>query len=380
MKNSIRRLSRKALLVMLCAVLTLFLCSCAITSDLPIISNLIPTEAPTAAPTDPPTDPPPEPPVTEMTGSEIAAYAKERTLTVHATLSGGTSEGTGFFIDDHGTIVTCYHVIDGARDLSIEVNDGGIYKVNKILDIDPLHDVAILSVSLSNTPYFEVGEPIIGENVRAVGSSLGTLKGTVSQGIVSQFATVGIIDCVQTDAAISNGNSGGPLVNMYGEVIGINAYSYSGGQNLNLAVDMHYVDEMTMDKNWSINDYMEWYDIQTDRSYHVYSYVDSNVHPSLVNTYSEITKAECLLSAWDWDFEDCVEGYDKEQSIFIYEYDSTELESYRNYLKSIGFEYSGTMDELPGMSLYHDLFNGYEARILVPSTDEWVAIEIVHGS
>lgn len=379
MKTVTRSWAKKPISLLLCITLIFLLCSCG--QSAPPETEPPVTTAPPM--TDPPvTDPPAtEPVVTIMSSTEIAAYAKERTVTVHATLTNNsTSEGSGFFIDSQGTIVTCYHVIDGARELSVEVNDGGTYKVEKILDIDPLHDIAILKIALSDTPFFETSSAAVGEDVRAIGSSLGTLKGTVSQGIVSQLDTVGIIDCVQTDAAISSGNSGGPLVNMYGEVIGINAYSYTEGQNLNLAVDIAYVQKMSMNKNWSINDYREWYDVQTDRSYHIYSYVDNDTHPSLVNTYGEITNATCLLSAWDWDFEDCVEGYDKTQSIFIYEYDSAELDSYRSYLKSIGFEYEGAHDSISGMSIYVDSFNSYMARILIPDSNEWVAIEVVHGA
>lgn len=386
MKNLTKGVAKRLLLIALCAALVMVLACCGLggedeTTLPPETTEPVPST--TEAPTVPPTTVPPttEPVIREMTGTEIAAYAKERTVTIHADLGNiGTSEGTGFFISSDGIVVTCYHVIDGARDLSVEVNNGGTFKVDRILDIDPLHDVAVLKIGLNDTPFFEIGEPQSGEAVRAVGSSLGTLKGTVSQGIVSQFDTIGIIDCVQTDAAISEGNSGGPLVNMFGEVIGINAYSYTDGQNLNLAVDMRYVQEMSMDKDWSINDYMEWYDVQTDRSYHIYSYIDGETHPSLVNTYGEITGATCLLSAWDWDFEDCVDGYDKTQSIFIYEYSSAELDEYRSYLKSIGFEYAGPHSSFDGMTLYNDTFNGYTARVWIPDDDSFVAIEVVHGS
>lgn len=317
---------------------------------------------------------------TEMSGTEIADYARARTVTIHVKLkNGGTSEGTGFYIDDQGTVVTCYHVIDGAREIQVEVENGGTFVMQSILDFDPNHDIAVLRIGMPSTPYFKTGRATVGENVRAVGSSLGTLTGTVSQGIVSKLDTVGQIDCVQTDAAISEGNSGGPLVNMYGEVVGINAYSYTGGQNLNLAVDISYLDRLTMNKNWSIDDYKEWYDTQTDLSYRVYNYNTGKLDYSLVNTYGEITGARCLNSFWDWDGEDYVTGFDKEYSIFQYEYDSAQLQEYRDYLKSVGFEYAGPDADNEAFTYYRNDFNNYVATICIPNDNAWVAIEITRA-
>ena len=382
--------TKRLVSLILCAVIMLSFCACGkddpVETTEPIQTTEPTTEPPTEPTTEPTTVPTTVPPTTvpmEMTGTEISAYARERTVTIHAEFGNNrVGEGSGFFISDDGIVVTCYHVIDGARGLSIEVNNGGHYKVERILDIDPLHDVAVLKIDVQNTPFFELGYALGGEEVRAIGSSLGTLQGTISQGIVSNKSNrVGVIDCIQTDAAISNGNSGGPLINMYGEVIGINAYSYTGGQNLNLAVDVEYVRALAKDKDWGINDYMEWYDVQTSRSYRIYSYVDKSMHPSLVNTYGDITGASCRYSAWDWDSEDIVEGYDKNQSIFLYEYSSSQMDEYFAYLKSIGFVYDeSSSNGAEGYFEYIDNFNGYTARIIVTDNNAFIAVEIVHGA
>ena len=138
---------------------------------------------------------------------------------------------------------------------------------------------------------------------------------------------------------------------------------------------------LAKDKDWGINDYMEWYDVQTSRSYRIYSYVDKSVHPSLVNTYGDITGASCRYSAWDWDLEDIVEGYDKNQSIFLYEYSSSQMDEYFAYLKSIGFVYDeSSSNGAEGYFEYIDNFNGYTARIIVTDNNALIAVEIVHGA
>lgn len=100
---------------------------------------------------------------------------------------------------------------------------------------------------------------------------------------------------------------------------------------------------------------------------------------SLINTHGEITGAKYLLFVWDWDMEDYVEGYDKEYSIFCYEYESAQLQKHQEYLKSVGFEYVGPDARENGMTYYKNYYNDYVATIAIPSDDEWVLIEITQG-
>jgi 2-alkenal reductase len=142
-----------------------------------------------------------------------------------------TVSGTGFFISDQGYILTNNHVVEGTKEVNIVLSDGSQQKAT-IVGTDQYSDIAVLKtdgkvpavVSLGNSDKMDPGESVI-----AIGSPLGDFKNTVTVGVVS--ATGRSIDAgngytienlVQTDAAINHGNSGGPLVNLAGEVIGIN--------------------------------------------------------------------------------------------------------------------------------------------------------------
>lgn len=326
-----------------------------------------------------------EPAKVEMSTPDLAEYVQKRTVTLNVNLKdGGTSAGSGFFVDDNGTVVTSYHVIDAADSITVEVSDGGKYDVKKIVDFNENYDIAVVQLDISGNDYLSFAEEKsrTGETVYAVGSSLGTLTGTFSNGIISSTSrNVGLINCIQTTAAISSGNSGGPLVNVYGEVIGINAFSYVGGENLNLAVTIDTLDELSMDKNWNLSQYREWYKKEIDRSYLVWNYTTSEYEVSKINTYQHVTGAQCLISSYNWDFlegdfEDCVEGYDVDFGIFCYEYSVQDFDKYTEYLNSAGYFFVESEDFSEGISYYYqnDL-NGFSVDIFVLKGDELIIIE-----
>ena len=139
-----------------------------------------------------------------------------------------TSLGSGFIIDAKGIVVTNNHVIQGAEDITVRVSDGNEYKA-KVLGTDPLSDVAVLEI-LSEVQFIPVkfgdsDEARIGDWVVAIGNPFG-LGGTVTAGIISaRNREIGLSryeDYIQTDASINQGNSGGPLFDLNGDVIGIN--------------------------------------------------------------------------------------------------------------------------------------------------------------
>ena len=140
-----------------------------------------------------------------------------------------SSLGSGFVIDPSGLIVTNNHVIEGADEIIVNFTDGSKLKVTKILGHDPKTDLALLKVEpkhpLKAVRFGDSGRMRVGDWVMAIGNPFG-LGGTVTVGIIS--ATKRDInsgpydDFLQTDAAINRGNSGGPLFNMDGEVIGVN--------------------------------------------------------------------------------------------------------------------------------------------------------------
>jgi len=140
--------------------------------------------------------------------------------------------GSGFIISRDGYIVTNHHVIDGAETVTIKMADGAEFDAT-IVGSDPLTDVALLDIEGEGFPTVSFGSSDalrVGEEVIAVGSPFG-LGGTVTSGIISaksrNINSGPFDDFIQTDAAINRGNSGGPLFNMDGEVVGVNTAIYS---------------------------------------------------------------------------------------------------------------------------------------------------------
>lgn len=309
----------------------------------------------------------------------LAEYVQKRTVTVNVDLGKyGSSTGSGFFIDDQGTLVTSYHVIEGAQDITVEVSDGGTYNLEKIIDFDPLYDLAVMKINYSGNPYLNICKEVsrTGEDVYAVGSSLGFLNGTFSNGLVSSVSRkIGVIDCIQTTAAISSGNSGGPLVNAYGEVVGVNAFSYVAGENLNLAVDVHMLDQLPMDKNWTINKYREWFSYETDRSYLIYSYSAEDYYLSILHTYQLVTGAECKRSTKEYDTWGGVSGYTEGYPIYVYPYTVEQFDKYIEYLTSMGFVFESKEDYKSGTSYYYvEELHNYYADLYVVKDQVYVSI------
>ncbi|RZI40158.1 DegQ family serine endoprotease [Herbaspirillum sp. HC18] len=142
--------------------------------------------------------------------------------------------GSGFIISADGFVLTNAHVVDGADDVYVTLTDKREFKA-KIIGVDKRTDVAVVRIEGSNLPRLAIGDPNklrAGEWVIAIGSPFG-LDNTVTAGIISAKArdTGDYLPLIQTDVAVNPGNSGGPLINMRGEVVGINSqiYSRSGG-------------------------------------------------------------------------------------------------------------------------------------------------------
>ena len=139
--------------------------------------------------------------------------------------------GSGVILSPDGYIVTNNHVVDGADELTVTLNDNKEFSA-RIVGADPTTDLALIKIDGKNLPAIAIANSDnvkVGEWVLAVGNPLG-LNNTVTAGIVSAKARTmgqGVSSMIQTDAAINQGNSGGALVNTRGELIGINAMIYS---------------------------------------------------------------------------------------------------------------------------------------------------------
>ena len=136
--------------------------------------------------------------------------------------------GSGFIIDEKGIVVTNNHVIEGAEDIVVQVNGGKEFKA-KVIGADPLSDIAVLQIQTKEkfmpVKFGDSDKARIGDWVIAIGNPFG-FGGTVTSGIISaRNRSIGLSryeDYIQTDASINSGNSGGPLFDMNGDVIGIN--------------------------------------------------------------------------------------------------------------------------------------------------------------
>ena len=153
--------------------------------------------------------------------------------------------GTGFVYSEDGRIITNYHVIEGAYSATIVI-DGVPYAITSVLAYDVAIDLAVLQIRANGLDVAPIAKTSAqaGETVYAIGSSRG-MTNTYSQGIVTYAdRVVEGVSHVQHDASITNGNSGGPLINTYGEVIGINTWGISDSQNLNFAISVCELDNL----------------------------------------------------------------------------------------------------------------------------------------
>ena len=155
------------------------------------------------------------------------------------------SIGSGFVVDAGGTIVTNYHVIEGAQDLQVKMKDGEIYDRVEVLDYDTRRDLAVIKIrAFKPLPVLALAtsDVEVGEEAVAIGNPKG-LEHTVSAGIVSAFRQAEGYRLIQISVPISPGSSGGPLFSMEGKVIGITSAGVvaEGAQNLNFAVPIDYV-------------------------------------------------------------------------------------------------------------------------------------------
>ncbi|MBQ7548618.1 MAG: serine protease [Clostridia bacterium] len=231
-------------------------------SDIPTPAQPDPGATPVTPKPDPEPEPEPEPEPTPSSPTalqpeEIYAKCLPSTVDIAAFVSDSYYyTGTGFFDDENGTIITNYHVIDGTNWGYVTTSNGKKYDIIKVIGYDESLDIAILQTDARGyVPLTRrTAKLLTGESVYALGSSLG-LTGTFSDGVVSSASRE--YDrhyYIQHTAAISHGNSGGPLLDKYGQVVGINCAYIDGGQNINLAIPIEMVDTVSRDVNLTLEE------------------------------------------------------------------------------------------------------------------------------
>ncbi|NWF81474.1 MAG: trypsin-like peptidase domain-containing protein [Chloroflexi bacterium] len=169
--------------------------------------------------------------------SAVAAVQKVAPAVVTVIVRGaqGQGSGSGVIISDQGYILTNNHVVEGATRLSVLFADSTLQQA-RLIGTDPLNDIAVLRVDGAVPGVAVIGDSTAlqpGETVLAIGSPLGNFRNTVTAGVVSalnrSLPGSGMEGLIQTDAAINSGNSGGPLINLAGEVVGINTVVVRNG-------------------------------------------------------------------------------------------------------------------------------------------------------
>ena len=189
----------------------------------------------------------------QLTTGDIAKFV-DRVVYIEAKTADGTNIGTGFIISSDGKIVTNYHVIDKATSGTVTLSNNTTYDIDYVLGYSkPTNfgdkDLAVIKINATNLPVCTLGDSDrvqVGDKVVTIGNPLG-IQNVVSEGIVSKVWTnneslpAGLI---QITAPISPGNSGGPLFNMSGEVIGVNTFYSTEGQNLNFALPINWLKQI----------------------------------------------------------------------------------------------------------------------------------------
>ncbi len=188
----------------------------------------------------------------KVSESVVSITTEVRTKSWFGTESTGSAAGTGFIISESGYIMTNKHVVESAKTVNVTLSNGKTYKNVKVVGTDPLNDSAILKVenpegfkpvTLGDSKTVNVGQQVI-----VIGNALGEYSNSVTSGIISGTgreliasdssgsAYEQLTDMLQTDAAINGGNSGGPIVNAAGEVIGIATAYASSSQTVGFAI------------------------------------------------------------------------------------------------------------------------------------------------
>lgn len=168
-------------------------------------------------------------------GSVVAISNQGTTTNVYGQVSETASSGSGFIVTEDGYVVTNYHVVKDASKLTVITSDSNEYDA-ELVGYDSNNDLAVLKINAEGLQPVKLGSSdllAVGDQVVAIGNPLGELTSTLTAGYISAkdrgVSTGGAaINMLQTDAAINSGNSGGPLFNMQGEVVGITTAKYSG--------------------------------------------------------------------------------------------------------------------------------------------------------
>ena len=198
--------------------------------------------------------------VNKVSQSVVSIVTSVKTTSYFGQSYSSQAAGTGIIVTSDGYILTNKHVIDSATSISVVLADGTTYTDVKVAAVDPLNDIAFLKISdVSGLTPATLGDSKTiqaGQQVVAIGNALGVYQNTVTSGVISGTGRTltasdstgsmseKLTDMIQTDAAINSGNSGGPLINAAGQVIGINTANSYSAENMGFAIPIGAVKGM----------------------------------------------------------------------------------------------------------------------------------------
>jgi len=198
----------------------------------------------------------PNSPRMRMTAKDIVQQSTDAIVRIEAgDEKTGEKIGTGFILDKAGLIATNLHVVAGSAAIKVKLHDGTPYQVLQIAGVDPGRDLAVLRIKptkpLTTVRLGDSEQMSAGDQIIAIGNPLGVFDYSVSSGLISQVRPVcdakeercppGGLKLLQISAPISQGSSGGPLFNQFGEVVGVTTLIVAQGQSINFAVPGNYL-------------------------------------------------------------------------------------------------------------------------------------------
>lgn len=215
-----------------------------------------PTPTETAIPTPTPTPTPTPGDKKELSSIEIGKLAAAVVMIEVEGFDGELWSGSGFYVSEDGKLITNHHVVNGAKSLKIIHDNNDEYSGEvRILAYSEEDDIALLDIKKEVDLYFEIGNSDkveMGEEIYAIGSPIG-LKNTISEGIISSIRDIGF----QITAPISQGSSGGVLINTRGEAIGITYAGIIGGENLGFAIPINKYVDLPQIYNYDLSEFYE---------------------------------------------------------------------------------------------------------------------------
>lgn len=314
-----------------------------------------------------------------MNTEELAAYVQERTVCM---IINGQTNGTGFFIDENGTLVTCFHVIEDvffseSPSIEIELSSGARYAIEYVVKFDPAYDLAVIKIDTRSmkTPYLALAkkDAVTGTKVYACGAALGEVVGNFTDGQISSASKkYGLSDSYISNAATSGGNSGGPLVNASGEVIGVTAAGYEQGENMNIFIKTSNLDKLRVEGNKTLSEFVQWFSFETRDALNMFIYsandkaFTGNYYNSYIHSYHDEVGAACVFSSDDnlaYNGENT--GYESMMYYYTYEYVKGEYSAYVEYLKSEGYNYKEKLSGDQGGGVYLDIYYNEISRAYV---------------